>query len=95
MPRILNCTKLTITRLIQRYRVTDRTADTPRSGIPRVEHVSFNIANVHRNWQRVLFSDRSRFQSFRADDKTRIYRQAGERTDPCCVQETVIFGLDL
>ena len=28
--RILNCTKLTITRLIQRYRVTGRTADRPR-----------------------------------------------------------------
>ena len=34
--RILNCTKLTITRLIQRYRVTGRTADRPRSGRPRV-----------------------------------------------------------
>ena len=34
--RILNCTKLTITRLIQRYRVTGRTADRPRSGRPCV-----------------------------------------------------------
>ena len=33
--RILNCTTLTITRLIQRYRVTSRTADRPRSGRPR------------------------------------------------------------
>ena len=30
--RILNCTKLTITWLIQHNRVTDRTADRPRSG---------------------------------------------------------------
>ena len=36
MARILNCTQLTITRLIQRYRVTGRTADRPRSGRPRV-----------------------------------------------------------
>ena len=28
--RILNCTKLTITRLIQRYMVTDRTAQTTK-----------------------------------------------------------------
>ena len=36
MARILNCIKLPITRLIQRYRVTGRTADRPRSGRPRV-----------------------------------------------------------
>ena len=46
----------------------------------------------HRNWLRVLFSDESRFQLFRADGRTRIYRRAGERTAPCCVQETVPFG---
>ena len=46
----------------------------------------------HRNWQTVLFSDESRFQLFRADDRTRIYRRAGERTALCCVQETVPFG---
>ena len=34
--RIMNCTKLTITRLIQRIRVTGRTADRPRSGRPSV-----------------------------------------------------------
>ena len=32
--RILNYTKLTITRLIQHYWVTGRTADRPRSGRP-------------------------------------------------------------
>ena len=39
-----------------------------------------------------FFSDESRFQLFRADGRTRIYRCAGERTAPCCVQETVPFG---
>ena len=34
----------------------------------------------------------SRFQLFRADSRTRIYRHAGERTALCCVQETVPFG---
>ena len=46
----------------------------------------------HRKWQRVLFSGESRFQLFRAGDKTRIYWRAGDRTAPCCVQETVPFG---
>ena len=34
--RFLNCTKLMITRLIQRYMVTGRTVDKPRSGRPLV-----------------------------------------------------------
>ena len=46
----------------------------------------------HRNLQRVLFSDESRFQLFRADGMTRIYRSARERIAPCCVQETVSIG---
>ena len=46
----------------------------------------------HSNWQRVLFFDESRFQLFRADGRTRIYRRAGDRTALCCVQETVPFG---
>ena len=46
----------------------------------------------HRNWQRVLFCDESRFQLFTVDGKTRIYQRAGERTALCCVQETVPFG---
>ena len=46
----------------------------------------------YRNWQCVLFSDESRFQLFRADGTTQIYRRAGERTALCCVQETVPFG---
>ena len=33
---ILNCTKLSITMMTQRYRLTGRTADRPRSGRPRV-----------------------------------------------------------
>ena len=35
--RILNCTKLTITRLIERYRVTGRTADRPQSIFPATQ----------------------------------------------------------
>ena len=46
----------------------------------------------HWNWQCVLFSNESRFQLFQADGRTRIYRRAGERTAPCCIQETVLFG---
>lgn len=34
--RRLNCTRITVTRLMQRLRQTGRTTDRPRSGIPRV-----------------------------------------------------------
>ena len=37
-------------------------------------------------------SDECRFQLFRADGRTWIYRRAGERTAPCCVQEIIPFG---
>ena len=157
--RILNCTKLTITRLIQRYGVTGRTADRPRSGRPRVTTANENrhlrilhlrnrfltvtsstatgLGHVisrhtvrrrprqhgikayrpfremtltrqhlhqrlhwarqfqrwqHRSWQCVLCSDEIRFQLFRADGMTRIYRRAGDRTALCCVLGTVPFG---
>ena len=45
------------------------------------------LMRQHRNWQRVLFCDESRFQLFRVDCKTRIYQRA-----LCCVQEIVPFG---
>ena len=157
--RILYCTKLAIIRLIQRYRVTGRTADRPRSGRPRVTtankdhhlrilHLRNRFLTVmssaatglvhiinhhtvyrrlrqhdirayrpirgitltrqhrhqhlrwacqfqrwqHRNWQRIRFSDESRFQLFRADGRTRIYRCAGEISALCCVQKNVPFG---
>ena len=157
--RILNCTTLTITRLIQRYGVTGRTADRPRCGRPRVttanedrhlrilhlrnrfltvtsstatglghvisrhtvrrrlrqhgirayrpfREMTLTRQHLHqrlhwarqfqrwqqRSWQCVLCSDESRFQLFRADGRTRIYRRAGERTALCCVLGTVPFG---
>ena len=40
--RILNCTKLTITRFKQRYSVTGRTTDIPRSGRPCVTTANEN-----------------------------------------------------
>ena len=39
-----------------------------------------------------MYSFQSRFELSRAAGRTRIYRRAGERTAPCCVQETVPFG---
>ena len=153
MARILNCTKLTITRLIPRYRVTGRTADTPRSRRPRVtianedrhlrilhlrnrfltvtssaatglEHVisrhtvrrrlrqhdirayrpfrgmtltmQYRLRRLrwarqlqrwqHQNGQRVLFSDESRFQLFRA------YGRRENSSVLCSGDGTVWFG---
>ena len=38
-----------------------------------------------------FFSVESRFQLFIADDRIRIYRRAGGRTAPSCVQETTVW----
>ena len=45
-----------------------------------------------RDWQRVVFTDESRFCMFRADGRQRVYRRRGERTAACCVQEVVPYG---
>ena len=55
-----------------------------------VGHVSFNVGNIGTG--NVYSFMMSRFQLFRADSRTRIYRRVGEITAPCCVQETVPFG---
>ena len=45
--RILNCTKLTITRLIQRYRVTGRSADRPRTSLLRhLQRLALDMSSV-------------------------------------------------
>ena len=46
----------------------------------------------NRNWQRVLFTDESRFQLHVADGRRRVYRRRGEREARCCVQEVIPFG---
>ena len=55
-----------------------------------VVHVSFNVGNIGTG--KVYSFLMSRFQLYRADGGTRIYRRAGERTALCCVRETVPFG---
>ena len=55
-----DCTTLTITRLIQRYRVTSRTADRPRSGRPHVttanEDRQLTILHLHSRFLTVTSS---------------------------------------
>ena len=46
----------------------------------------------NRNWQRVLFTDESRFQLHVADGRRRVYRRRVEREVRCCVQEVIPFG---
>ena len=48
----------------------------------------------HRNWLRVVFSDESRFQLFRADGRQRVYRRIGERYSRPCVRQVDRFGDD-
>ncbi|XP_067685328.1 uncharacterized protein [Haliotis asinina] len=47
-----------------------------------------------RNWHRVLFSDKSRFQMNQVDGRVRVYRRQNERTARCCVQKVEPFGGD-
>ena len=43
-------------------------------------------------WRRVLFSDESRFQLFRHDGRSRVFRRTGERFARPCVREVDRFG---
>ena len=43
-------------------------------------------------WQRILFSDESRFSLFRADGRKRVYRRKNERYADACVIERDRFG---
>ncbi len=145
--RIFGCSRLTITRLMTRYRQTGRTQDRPRSGRPRVTtpaedrylrilHLRNRFLTVtssastalshrvsrrtvprrlhqhyiracrsyrgvalrrqhrrqrvrwarvvqgwqRRQWDRVLFTDESRYLLNRPDGRQRVHRRRGERT---------------
>ena len=43
-------------------------------------------------WRRVMFSDESRFQLYRADGRQRVYRRIGERFAACNVNQVDRFG---
>ena len=45
-----------------------------------------------RDWSRVLFTDESRFSLYRNDGRDRVYRRAGERLAPNCIQQVRAFG---
>lgn len=45
-----------------------------------------------RDWQRVVFTDESRFCLFTVDGRQRVYRRRGERTAACCVRHVVPYG---
>ena len=156
----LGCHRVTVSRLVQRYRQTGQTTDRPRTGRPRVTtpredrylrtlHLRNRFLTVtssaalalgrrvsrhtvtrrlrafgirayrpfrgqrltqahrqrrlewvrrvrrwqRRQWQRVLFSDESRFLLYRNDGRARVYRRTGERQAACCVQEVVPYGM--
>lgn len=47
---------------------------------------------TQRDWNRVVFSDESRFTLHFADGRVRVWRRRGERNAQCCVQEVDRFG---
>ena len=44
------------------------------------------------DWQRVMFSDESRFSLKWSDRRQRLYRRLGERYSDACVREVDRFG---
>lgn len=45
-----------------------------------------------RHWERVLFTDESRFNLFRNDGRLRVYRRRGERLAQNCIHEVHPYG---
>ena len=45
-----------------------------------------------RDWFRDLFTDESRLSLYRNDSRDRVYRRAGERLAPNCIQQVRAFG---
>ena len=56
----------------------------------------FQWATCHqwtqRQWNRVLFSDESRFKLHHADGRVRVYRRQGERLNDNCILESEAYG---
>ena len=71
--RILNCSRLTITRLMARYRQTGRTSDRPRSGRPPV------TTAVEDRYLRVLHL-RNRFLTVTSSAETALGHRVSRRT---------------
>ena len=51
-------------------------------------HVTWN----EEEWNRIFFSDESKFNVFGSDGRNRVRRRQGERLSPKCVKKTVKFG---
>lgn len=47
---------------------------------------------TQRRWNKIVFSDESRFNLSFADGRVRVWRRRGERFADCCVQERDRFG---
>ena len=72
--------------------ITSYAVDTPASTKTELRGPENVRRWQNRNWQRVLFTDESRFQLHVADGRRRVYRRRGEREARCCVQEVIPFG---
>ena len=59
---------------------------------PYVQRASPHFIWRRADWNRVLFSDESRFALSHADGRTRVYRRTNEHYADCCVLERDRFG---
>ena len=67
---------------------------TRRHRLARVQWDRRHFIWRHADWNRVLFSDESRFALSHADGRTRVCRRTNERYVDCCVLERDRFGWD-
>ena len=63
-----------------------------RTWVTRVNWAGTNQRWLRQQWNRVLFSDESRFTIHRGDGRVRVYRRGNEHYAECCVLERDRFG---
>ena len=96
----LNNRRITGQTVRNRLREVDLHARRPHQGLDLTDVRRRNRlqwANAHlrwplAQWRRVLFTDESRFQLFRADGRHRVWRRLGERFADANVVRRVAFG---
>ena len=71
---------------------TVRTTLTQRHRQARRDWCHEHIQLTRRQWSRILFSDKSRFNLHFNDGRTRVYRHQGERFSDATVSEYDRFG---
>ncbi len=65
---------------------------TARHRAARLAWAQRHLHWTRNNWNKVIFSDESRFTVSHADGRMRVYRRKNERFAQCCIRERDRFG---